>query len=194
MSMNDYVNITMFHKFSFSYHNCTIDSDTMKSEKLVKLFAYLLSHYQRTVPSNELIEMLWYLDDVDNPIGALKNLIYRLRALLKKEFGFTDFIITGKGSYAINPAYHLRIDTVEFEKYEKYLRDSSKQEYFEKFLNEYTGKYLVEIKEDHNTLSKRVYYHSLYMDKVVEYAKLLEDKQDYEKMEIIAKRAIEIDN
>ncbi len=194
MSMNDYVNITMFRKFSFSYHNCTIDSDTMKSEKLVKLFAYLLSHYQRTVPSNELIEMLWYLDDVDNPIGALKNLIYRLRALLKKEFGFTDFIITGKGSYAINLAYHLRIDTVEFEKYEKYLRDSSKPEYFEKFLNEYTGKYLVEIKEDHNTLSKRVYYHSLYMDKVVEYAKLLEDKQDYEKMEIIAKRAIEIDN
>lgn len=194
MSMNDYVNITMFRKFSFSYHNCTIDSDTMKSEKLVKLFAYLLSHYQRTVPSNELIEMLWYLDGVDNPIGALKNLIYRLRALLKKEFGFTDFIITGKGSYAINSAYHLRIDTVEFEKYEKYLRDSSKPEYFEKFLNEYTGKYLVEIKEDHNTLSKRVYYHSLYMDKVVEYAKLLEDKQDYEKMETIAKRAIEIDN
>ena len=34
MSMNDYVNIIMFRKFSFSYHNCTIDSDTMKSENL----------------------------------------------------------------------------------------------------------------------------------------------------------------
>ena len=42
MSMNDYVNITMFHKFSFSYHNCTIDSDTMKSEKLVKLFVEIM--------------------------------------------------------------------------------------------------------------------------------------------------------
>lgn len=45
--MGDCVIITMFHKFSFSYHEREIDSETMKSEKLVKLFAYLLSHYQR---------------------------------------------------------------------------------------------------------------------------------------------------
>lgn len=56
--MGDCVIITMFHKFSFSYHEREIDSETMKSEKLVKLFAYLLSHYQRTVPSSELVDVL----------------------------------------------------------------------------------------------------------------------------------------
>ena len=152
--MGDCVIITMFHKFSFSYHEREIDSETMKSEKLVKLFAYLLSHYQRTVPSSELVDVLWYLDDVDNPIGALKNLIYRLRTLLKKEFGLTDFIITGKGSYSINPNYHLQIDTIIFEKYEALLKNSQKPEYYEHLLESYTGKYLMEIKEDHSVLSK----------------------------------------
>lgn len=192
--MEDYVVITMFHKFSFSYHDRTIDSETMKSEKLVKLFAYLLSHYQRSVPSSELVDMLWYLDDVDNPIGALKNLIYRLRTLLKKEFGLTDFIITGKGSYAINSDYQLNIDTVTFEKYETLLKDCQNLDYYERFLESYTGKYLVEVKEDHSVLSKRVYYHSLYMDKVIEYASLLEKQKKYEKMEEIARQAIAIDN
>ena len=179
--MGDCVIITMFHKFSFSYHEREIDSETMKSEKLVKLFAYLLSHYQRTVPSSELVDVLWYLDDVDNPIGALKNLIYRLRTLLKKEFGLTDFIITGKGSYSINPNYHLQIDTVIFEKYEALLKTSQKPEYYEHLLESYTGKYLMEIKEDHSVLSKRVYYHSLFMDKTIEYAMLLEEQKAYEK-------------
>lgn len=179
--MGDCVIITMFHKFSFSYHEREIDSETMKSEKLVKLFAYLLSHYQRTVPSSELVDVLWYLDDVDNPIGALKNLIYRLRTLLKKEFGLTDFIITGKGSYSINPNYHLQIDTVIFEKYEALLKTSQKPEYYEHLLESYTGKYLMEIKEDHSVLSKRVYYHSLFMDKTIEYAMLLEEQKEYEK-------------
>ena len=176
--MGDCVIITMFHKFSFSYHEREIDSETMKSEKLVKLFAYLLSHYQRTVPSSELVDVLWYLDDVDNPIGALKNLIYRLRTLLKKEFGLTDFIITGKGSYSINPNYHLQIDTVIFEKYEALLKTSQKPEYYEHLLESYTGKYLMEIKEDHSVLSKRVYYHSLFMDKTIEYAMLLEEQKE----------------
>lgn len=192
--MGDCVIITMFHKFSFSYHEREIDSETMKSEKLVKLFAYLLSHYQRTVPSSELVDVLWYLDDVDNPIGALKNLIYRLRTLLKKEFGLTDFIITGKGSYSINPNYHLQIDTVIFEKYEALLKTSQKPEYYEHLLESYTGKYLMEIKEDHSVLSKRVYYHSLFMDKTIEYAMLLEEQKEYEKMERIARQAIAIDN
>ena len=192
--MGDCVIITMFHKFSFSYHEREIDSETMKSEKLVKLFAYLLSHYQRTVPSSELVDVLWYLDDVDNPIGALKNLIYRLRTLLKKEFGLTDFIITGKGSYSINPNYHLQIDTIIFEKYEALLKTSQKPEYYEHLLESYTGKYLMEIKEDHSVLSKRVYYHSLFMDKTIEYAMLLEEQKAYEKMERIARQAIAIDN
>lgn len=35
--MGDCVIITMFHKFSFSYHEREIDSETMKSEKLGNL-------------------------------------------------------------------------------------------------------------------------------------------------------------
>ncbi len=49
--------ITMFHKFSFKYRNKVIDSETMKSEKLVKLFTYLLMNHQRSLPSSDLFEI-----------------------------------------------------------------------------------------------------------------------------------------
>ena len=80
--------ITMFHKFSFKYRNKVIDSETMKSEKLVKLFTYLLMNHQRSLPSSELADMLWYFEDIDNPIGALKKFSVSLACLIEKRIWY----------------------------------------------------------------------------------------------------------
>lgn len=194
--MSYHIYISMFQKFSFKYNGKIIDSEKMKSEKLVKLFAYLVSYDHRPVPSSELIDYLWDLDDVDNPVGALKNLVYRLRRILKENFAITDFIITGKGSYAISDAYELHLDTLDFENFAALLDHEENQtaENYENFLQQYTGKYLTEIKDDHNILDKRVYYHTLFVDKAIDYCLLLEKNKQYERMESIARRIIDIDN
>ena len=191
INVDNRIYITMFYKFSFTYHNKTICSDHIKSDKLIKLLSYLLMHHQNTVPSSELSEFLWCYDEIDNPIGALKNLVYRLRTLLKKEFQITDFIITGKSSYAINQAYDIASDVLEFEYFDH--KESNKNEY-KRTLDLYTGKYLSEIKGDHAILSKGAYYHSIYIGRVIEYAKILENDKEYDEMELLARKAIDIDD
>lgn len=194
--MSNHMYITMFHKFTIKYRDIVIDSEKMKSEKLVKLFVYLISNHHRPVPSSELIDLLWDLENVDNPVGALKNLIYRLRRILKEHFALSDFIITGKGSYAINTDYILHLDTKEFENAAQLLNEEDNQtvENYENFINQYTGKYLVEIKDDHNVLDKRVYYHTIFINHAIDYCLLLEQKGQYEKMEASALRILDIDN
>ena len=78
--------VTMFKMFTVRFGDIMINGDDMKSDRLLRLFAYLLYNHERIIPSSELVDMLWCFEEVDNPIGALKNLIYRLRVLLKKTF------------------------------------------------------------------------------------------------------------
>lgn len=194
--MDNTIYVTMFQKFSFSYRDKIIDSDTIKSDKLIKLFGYLLMNANRAVPSSELVDYLWLYEEIDNPIGALKNLIYRLRAILKKQFVLSNFIVTGKGSYSISPEYKIQTDVGEFEHYNDLILNSEDDnlENYDQLINCYKGKFLTEIKGDHNILSKSTYYHSIYIDRIIEYADILEETQDYEKMETIARQAISIDN
>lgn len=194
--MDKPIYVTMFQKFSFSYRDKMIDSDTIKSDKLIKLFGYLLMNADRAVPSSELVDFLWFYEEIDNPIGALKNLIYRLRAILKKQFLLTNFIITGKGSYSINPEYQIQTDINEFENYNNLILNSEEDnlENYDRLISYYKGKFLTEIKGDHNILSKSTYYHPIYIDRVIEYADILEENKNYEKMEAVARQAINIDN
>lgn len=189
------IHVKMFHTFSIAYGQHFINSDSMKSEKLVRLFAYLLSNHHRAIPSSELMDMLWYYDEVDNPVGALKNLVYRLRSLLKKEFGLADLIITGKGTYSMNSAYQFEIDAELFEALNERILSSANTDLddYQQCIDLYRGKYLMEIVDDHNILSKSAYYHSAYLDRVMEYADLLEKNHEYEKMERVAYQALELD-
>lgn len=193
--MDKTIYVTMFNKFTITYGDQTIDSDIIKSDKLVKLLAYMFINSKHAITSSALVDVLWYYDDINNPLGALKNLIYRLRTLLKNELGLTDLIITGKGAYSINQDYILHVDAIEFEKYNDTLNQkTSTLEDYEQFIKQYTGKYLLEIKEDHKVIAKSAYYHSIFIDRALEYAQLLEDNQQYDKMEDLARRAIVIDN
>ena len=49
-----------------------------------KLLIYLLIHREHPVSVRELSEALWREDEIENPAGALKNLMYRLRTIMKK--------------------------------------------------------------------------------------------------------------
>lgn len=180
----------MFKMFTVRFGDIMINGDDMKSDRLLRLFAYLLYNHERIIPSSELVDMLWCFEEVDNPIGALKNLVYRLRVLLKKTFSISDLITTGKGSYSINKDYHIEVDALNFEK--ECQKEMNTIDEYEEFSCLYTGKYLVEVEDDHNVITKRTYYDSVYIERIMEYANLLEEQGEYAKMEHVVKRALEI--
>lgn len=177
---NDTIYVTMFKMFTVRFGDIMINGDDMKSDRLLRLFAYLLYNHERIIPSSELVDMLWCFEEVDNPIGALKNLVYRLRVLLKKTFSISDLITTGKGSYSINKDYHIEVDALNFEK--ECQKEMNTIEEYEEFSCLYTGKYLVEVEDDHNVITKRTYYDSVYIERIMEYANLLEEQGEYAKM------------
>ena len=182
--------VTMFKMFTVRFGDIMINGDDMKSDRLLRLFAYLLYNHERIIPSSELVDMLWCFEEVDNPLGALKNLVYRLRVLLKKTFSISDLITTGKGSYSINKDYHIEVDALNFEK--ECQKEMNTIDEYEEFSCLYTGKYLVEVEDDHNVITKRTYYDSVYIERIMEYANLLEEQGEYAKMEHVVKRALEI--
>lgn len=187
------IDVRMFKAFAFTYHNQTITAKDIKSDKLLKLLTYCLYHHGQQLPSSKLIDYLWSMEDVDNPIGALKNLIYRLRTLLKKKLGLTDLIITGRGSYAVNTAYQINLDTEKFDQLSNQLHEHATEEVYDEIIEVYRGKFMPEIEYDQYIMTKNVYYHSAMMGIIKDYCHLLEDKHDYQKMEKVANYAVSLD-
>lgn len=186
------IDVKMFHTFSLTYDGQTITAVDIKSDKLLKLMAYCLYHHDRAVPSNELIDFLWSMEDVDNPIGALKNLVYRLRTLLKKKLNLTDLVVTGKAAYAINQDYEVSLDTEKFEELYAQLKEDPTEETYDALLKVYKGKYLSEIEYNQFVMTRNVYYHSTIMNVIKEYCALLEKEENYEKMEKVAGYAVSL--
>lgn len=191
------ITVTMFGNFTISYHDIVLTNKEMKSNKLMKLLSYVMLNHDKIILSNELSDYLWENDEIDNPANALKNLVYRLRILLRKFFDINDLIVTDRGAYSLNQEYEIIVDAIYFE----FLNEQIIQkkgyhllEDYKEMLSLYNGKYMNEIKDDHNILIKSTFYHSLYISRVIEYSNLLEGEEEYVEMEKILRKALEIDH
>lgn len=87
MQKENNLQVQMFGKFRIVNQGIELSADNIKSAMLVRLMAYIFNHRDNNMTSTELIDALWPNESSDNPIGALRNLVYRLRRLLEKSFG-----------------------------------------------------------------------------------------------------------
>lgn len=84
------MSIKMFNTFSITYDDKILTYEEIRSDKVIKLLVYLLTHRTHSISSAEITDVLWQNEEIDNPAGALKNLVYRLRTLFKTKFGVLD--------------------------------------------------------------------------------------------------------
>lgn len=187
-----------FAQFQMAEENVPLSQDQIRSDMVTKLLSYMIYHRGKNTSVQELAEVLWPDDRSDNPAGALKNLMYRLRNILKKTWGDRNFVITGKGSYQWNPELPVGVDAEEFEKLCTEAKEESDPE--QKILKEkkavalYKGRFLPEFSDEYWIMSLSVYYHSLFLSVVKELAALLEAENQFEEMERICRKAIEMDS
>lgn len=193
----DILKVQMFGPLSFYAMDHSLDRKGIRSDKAVKLLAYLLIYRNREIPVQELMEIFWPDDKTLNPAGALKNLMYRLRAILKKTWGDADWILTGKGSYQWNPCIPVFLDAELFEQKCKEGKLCEKQEeklrYYRQAVQLYTGRFLPEFSEEHWIMVLASYYHSQYLNCVKILACLLEKAGCYEEMEECCSTAVGMD-
>ena len=99
--MNQVVMVHFFGKFCLESKNGRLDEETIHSKKIIKLLAFLLLNHNRMINVEELGELVWGNGGSSNPMGALKNLIYRLRNTLK-QLGPEEYIVSRSGTYGKN--------------------------------------------------------------------------------------------
>ena len=97
----------------------SVQEGTWRSEKLEKLFVYLAMNRNRGVCIEDISEAIWQLDeDTDNPVGALKNLAYRLRKALRDASFDEECIVSVRGGlYKWNDEVEVTVDVEEFDGY-----------------------------------------------------------------------------
>ena len=194
---NEIWKVRLFGRFEVSSQNGILDDEKIRSEMVTKLLSYIFCHRKRNITIQELGDALWHDDGSDNPAGALKNLMYRLRTIMKKEWGRSDFIVTGRGTYTWNPELHIEIDA---EKFEKLCKNAPREENaddeiadLEEAVRLYRGTFLPKLNGEYWVASLATYYHSMFLTAVKRLAGLLEEHSRYDEMSQICSRSIELD-
>lgn len=190
--------IRMFGKFQIENENGMLNKENMRSEMLTRLLAYMVSHREKDMTAQELIDVLWPDDQSDNPSGALKNLMYRLRKLMNRTWGEEGrYIITGRGAYQLNPELVVHVDIEEFEECCRQVFNSEdpavQQENGKKAVELYQGMLLSELSSEYWVISIATYYHSIYLTMVKKLAALLEKEKQFTDVEEICAKAIQIE-
>ncbi|MBA4698182.1 MAG: winged helix-turn-helix domain-containing protein [Ruminococcus sp.] len=186
--------VRMFSGFQMKRGETELDADSLRSRMLTKLLAYLICHRNNITGIHELSEVLWADDASDNPAGALKNLMYRLRSSLKKALGDREYILTGRGNYQWNPEIPVIVDAELFYNYCKKTGNAvSREEKTEagmKAVGLYKGTFLPEISEEYWVTSLSTYYHSMYLSAVKNLTRLLEEEKQYSLAEQVCQDAV----
>lgn len=192
--------VTLFGRLCLVYNDISLTEDIIRSEMVSKLLAYILLHHDKMLTVRELSDMLWNEGEgTDNPAGALKNLMYRLRTLLKKQFGEeVQFLHTSQGGYYWNPEIPVILDTEELEKNAREARYAESLDEklicFERVLSLYQGSFLDNFSFEQWVVPISAYYHSMFINVSKDFAKVCLKEKLYEGMERVCARAIRFDN
>lgn len=79
MKRKNMLTIHMLGEFTIQNDVNRFPKDRKKSVQVILLIAYLIAHRNTMVTKSTLMEVLWAGNDIENPDGALRNLVYRAR-------------------------------------------------------------------------------------------------------------------
>jgi len=86
-------------------------------KKQQAFLTFLLLHHDRKITPAELMEHFWS-DDSKDPANSLKNMLFKIRALLRELFPeIADPILTQAGGYEWNHDLRIHVDVEEFEQF-----------------------------------------------------------------------------
>ena len=183
-------------KFQIRDEQHIVNEEEIRSPKMINLLAYLILHRNQTLTFYDMAEALWQEEETGNPAGALKNLMYRLRVLLKKNFGDEEFILTDQGSYRWNPRLEVAVDAEQFEQMfesakQKPVSDDEVIHQLKRTLALYQGDFMTKVADMHWVMMLNTYYHSLYLNCVRYLCECYVRAEKYEDLEQLCSQALQ---
>ncbi|WP_027400335.1 AfsR/SARP family transcriptional regulator [Anaerovorax odorimutans] len=200
VSKENILHIQMLSDFVLRYNGNVLSGDKVRAKKIWDLLEYMLVNRNKDISTEKLINILWREDDIEDPANALKNLVYRLRKLLKNSLDLpaSDYIIYRHGTYVWNPDFSCIFDIDVFEEYcnkakSANLTKEEKINLYKKALSIYKGNFLPQSAYKGFVIPLEVYYQRMYMDAAKELCYLLKEHNDYKDIEEVCRNACTID-
>lgn len=195
----DPIKINMLGEFSISYGGNTINDSTSRSKKLWMVLEYMLAFRDREISQNELIELLWPDDNIENPANTLKTLIYRVRSLLDDlsyDGGGKSMLVYRRGACSWNHEINAIIDVDLFEERLKQAHITEGHARLENLMaaiNLYKGDFLPKAALEPWAVPLTTYYHTKYLTAVKEAVVMLAGDSRYDDIINICQKATVID-
>jgi DNA-binding SARP family transcriptional activator len=190
----------MLGGFSLSHGGRVISDVHNRPRKAWLLLEYLIAHRDRTVTQDELIAMLWPMDDVEDAVNTLKTLLHRVRALLDGlEMGNPKQLVTyHRGMYAWAPRFSCAVDAEEFVRLCRLANDpetdsDDKIDILMSALEVYKGRFLPNHLHEPWVASLDAHYHSLYSEAAYALTDVFQDMGRTADVVEICRKAVALD-
>jgi len=189
-------------RFEVRYGDVLVSEDAKRSYRLWDLFRYLITFRGKGSLPEVMAETLWPDQEYEDPKGAIRTLVYRLRRLLTEKTGLSDkidFITFYQGGYQWNTKVNYWLDADDFERLcaqaEQTAAGRPEQaiDLYSRALSLYQGEYLPECSYHEWVIPVRHHYHRIYLKAVVELTSLLKPLRRYSEIISVCERALAVE-
>ncbi len=179
-----------------------ISEHKSQSSKIWELFQYFLSKSNEINFPEQIIKDLDFDIELMDAKNVLENRIYRLRKVLAtgEEYKADQYIYYKNGGYGLRWSnFHwvdFKIFQEDCEKGERLIKTGKKMDAIECLLpalNLYRGDYLNNQLNPHWAIAPRVQYRQLYLESLNLACKLLAEYEEYQEVEELCQRAVQIE-
>ena len=173
--------IELFGEFAITGNGKRITENTKKSSKVWRLLQYLITHRNRSISQEELLDVFCG-DQLDggNPGSILRTMVYRARSALEKGGleNASNIIVAKSGGYSINKNIECVTDVEEFEELIKKsevpnIKADVKLDLLMQAAALYKGDFLPNSNSDMWVVPLVRWYRTMYLDAVHDALKLL---------------------
>ena len=190
--MENRIRIQLFGCVRLTNGSNSIDEGTIHSGRLLTLLSYLIIHRNSPALNKVLCEQI-IGEEYKNPEGTLKNLMYRLRGVLR-QLGQEEYVCTTSGSYHWNREIPVETDYERFEQLYEQISEEQDQQIKKKLCIEavecYQGNFLSGIAEESWIIAKYVQYQTQYAEIVSQLSEMYEENQEWVQLEQLCRDAL----
>lgn len=170
----------------------------IKSQKILRLIAYLLLNRKSSIPPREMAEALWPEEGMD--IEALSNNMRGLLFRLRNTFGLIcqhNLIESTPNGYRLNPKLNIMTDLQQFDKccdaVPRAMSTSEKIDLLKQAVRIYKGNVLTSAEAEHWLMLTASHYNLKYVGIVNELLRMLADAECYHDLHKYAAQSLSIE-
>ncbi len=188
------IEIHLFGEFTLYVDGKRADDALLCSKKGLKLVEYMLLHNDELVSYKTLYKLFWPNRESVNNESALKTLVSRTRSILASISPLLkNLITTAHGTYCFNRDLKVKVDLFDFLECTKKLKyavtDDEKMPLLNQALLFFQGDLLTNNAVENFVVEKNMQLQDEYMALVYQYVEILKNKEMYEDILAVAKRA-----